>query len=350
MSSPAGPHYADDADCLAGLRIVDLTRLLPGPLATLRLAQWGAEVIKIEDPGEGDGARALWRSAAQERSGEPGPFFRELNAGKQLRRIDLHSEAGRAELLELVREADALVEGFRPGVMDRLGLGWDTLSAVNPRLVMVSISGYGQQGPWAQRAGHDINYIAMAGLLQQIATSKGEPALPNFQIGDLLGGTQAALSALLAALLGAQRSGRGRHIDISMSHELLRHQVVLRAGLAARGELPPPGRDLLSGGAPCYGLYRCGDGRYLALGALELKFWRNFCTALARPDWVQQHWSLGQAPGGAAALALRDEVEALLITRPLAHWLNLLEAADACVTPVLSLDEALAHPLFADES
>lgn len=334
-------------DALAGLRIVDLTRLLPGPLATLRLAQWGADVLKVEDPGEGDGARALWRTEAEAAAGEPGAFYRQLNAGKRVLRLDLRSAEGKAALLEELRGADALIEGFRPGVMARLGLGFETVSALNPRLVMVSISGYGQQGPWAQRAGHDINYIAMAGVLEQVASASGEIALPNFQIGDLLGGSQAATSALLAAVLAAQRTGRGRHVDISMTHEVLRHQVVVRTALEALGRVPPAGRDLLSGGVPCYGVYRTADGCHLAVGALELKFWQALCTALGRPQWERRHWSLGEAPGSAAALELRAQLQDLLAAQSLAHWVRLFDQVDACVTPVLRLDEALAHPLFA---
>lgn len=345
MSADVAPDPL--AGALAGLRIVDLTRLLPGPLATLRLAQWGAEVLKIEDPGEGDGARALWRTEAEAAAGEPGAFYRQLNAGKRVQRLDLRSDDGRAALLRHLRDADALIEGFRPGVMQRLGLGFEAVSALNPRLVMVSISGYGQLGAWSQRAGHDINYIAMAGVLEQVASAGGDIALPNFQIGDLLGGTQAALSALLAALLAAQRSGRGRHVDVSMTHEVLRHQVVVRTALEAQGRVPAPGRDLLSGGAACYAVYRTADARHIAVGALELKFWQALCKAMARPDWERRHWSLGETPGSAAALALRVEVQAVFAGQPLAHWVALFESVDACVTPVLRLDEALRHPLFA---
>ena len=179
---------------LAGLRILDLTRLLPGPLAARHLVQWGAEVLKIDDPGSGDPARDMLRSGADRKAGLDSAFYRDLNQGKKEQRIDLRSDAGREALLSLVDEADALLEGFRPGVMTRLGLGWDVLHARNPRLVMASITGYGQNGPFAQRAGHDINYIALAGVLGQIGTPRGDLVLPNFQIADLLGGTLAATS------------------------------------------------------------------------------------------------------------------------------------------------------------
>jgi alpha-methylacyl-CoA racemase len=335
---------------LAGIRVIDLTRLLPGPLATRRLAEWGADVLKIEGPadqGQDDGARHMGRTPDDIAAGRPSLTFRLLNDGKRLQQLDLREPAGRDALIDLVRDADVLIEGFRPGVMQRLGLGWDVLHAANARLVACAISGYGQAGPWSLRAGHDINYIAMAGVLEQIASIDGTIAVPNFQIGDLLGGTQAALSGVLAALVAAQRSGRGRFVDISMAHEVMRHHVLAAATLAATGRVPAPGRDLLSGGAPCYGAYAAADGRHLAVGALELKFWRALCQAIGRAEWSEKHWSRGLAPGSEDSMRLRDELAALFATQPLAHWTALFDAVDCCVTPVLRIDEARAHPLFA---
>ncbi len=335
---------------LTGVRVIDLTRLLPGPLATLRLAQWGAEVIKIEGPaeqGQDDPTRHMGRTRGDIAAGEPSLAFRMLNDGKQLRTLDLRDAAGREALLEAVLDADVLIEGFRPGVMDRLGLGWNVLHDANPRLVMCAISGYGQQSAWSQRAGHDINYIAMAGVLDQIGTPDGELAVPNFQIGDLLGGSQAALSGVLAALVAAQRTGLGRFVDISMAHEVLRHNVLATATLAATGRVVPAGRDLLSGGAPCYGVYRTSDGRHLAVGALELKFWQRLCEAIGKPQWASRHWTRGEAPGSDAAMALKQELAELFGAEPLAHWTALFDDVDCCVTPVLRLDETRVHPLFA---
>jgi len=334
---------------LAGIRVIDLTRLLPGPLATRHLAELGADVVKIEGPaeqGQDDPTRHMGRTRADIASERPSLGFRMLNAGKQLLRLDLREAAGRDALLSMVTSADVLIEGFRPGVMQRLGLGWPVLHATHPKLVVCAISGYGQSSVWSQRAGHDINYIAMAGVLEQIAGADGAIAVPNFQIGDLLGGTQAALAGVLAALVAAQRTGRGRFVDVSMAHEVMRHNVLAAATLATHGRLPPPGRDLLSGGAPCYGAYLTSDARHLAVGALELKFWRLLCQALGRPDWSDRHWSLGEAPGSAAALALRSELAAIFAAQPLAHWTALFENVDCCVTPVLRLAEAQAHPLF----
>ncbi len=339
---------SDEAGALAGITVIDLTRLLPGPLATKHLAEMGATVLKVEGPardGQEDGTRHMGLTRADREAGRPSLTFRWLNEGKQLREIDLRSDGGRAELLELLRGADLVVEGFRPGVMDKLGLGWSTLHALNPRLVMCAISGYGQRNAWSHRAGHDINYIAMAGVLEQIATIDGDVAVPNFQIGDLMGGTQAAVSGMLAALLAAQRSGKGRFVDISMTHEVWRHHVLARLTLQANGRMPAPGHDLLSGGAPCYGAYRCADGRFMAVGALEMKFWRALCEALGRPEWTERHWSRGLVPGSAESMAPRAEVAAVFASAPMAHWAALFEAVDACVTPVLRLDELAGHPV-----
>ena len=335
---------------LAGLRILDLPRLLPGPLATRHLVELGAEVIKIEGPegtDQDDGTRYMGLTRADREAGRTSLTFRTLNEGKTLMRLDLRSADGREQLIAMVREADALVEGFRPGVMDKLGLGWGVLHAANPKLVMCAISGYGQAGPWSHRAGHDINYIAMAGVLEQIATLDGDVVVPNFQIGDLLGGTQAAVAGLLAALLGAQRSGRGRFVDVSMTHEVKRHAVLAAITLAATGRVVPPARDLLSGRAPRYQVVRTADGRHMAVGALEINAWAAACAALEHPQWIERHWSKGLVPGSAESMALRAEVGAVFARRTMAEWAALFDGVDACVTPVLRLDEALAHPLFA---
>jgi crotonobetainyl-CoA:carnitine CoA-transferase CaiB-like acyl-CoA transferase len=245
-------------------------------------------------------------------------------------------------LLRLVRGADALIEGFRPGVLARLGLGWETLHAENPRLVLCSLSGYGQTGPLAQRAGHDVNYIAMTGVLDQTRAG-GAPAIPGLQLGDLLGGTLTALGMLLAALLAAQRSGEGRIVDVAMTDALLAHHFFAHAELDAGGA-PRAERSLLTGGVACYRVYATADGRHLALGALEHKFWKAFCLAAGLPQLVERHWACGEAPGSAAALDTIEQVAARIRERPLADWDAELAAADCCATPVLSPGEALAHP------
>jgi crotonobetainyl-CoA:carnitine CoA-transferase CaiB-like acyl-CoA transferase len=335
---------------LAGVKVLDVTRLLPGPLAARHLAEWGADVLKVDEPGIGDPARLMLALPGDAKAGGDSAFYREVNRGKTERRIDLRSAEGRDEFLSLVDDADAVLEGFRPGVMARLGLGWDVLHARNPRLVMASITGYGQQGPFSDRAGHDINYLALSGVLGQCGAADGTLTLANFQIADLLGGTLAATGSVLAALLGAARNGRGQHLDISMTREVWRHAVIARTEgrlwQAMTGRTPGPAQSLLNGGAACYGVYLCADGRHLAVGALEPKFWRAFCEAIGQPAWSARHWSAGELPGTPAARTTRDDVAALLATRPAGDWLAMTDPADCCVTPVLRLDEVRSHPWF----
>lgn len=330
---------------LAGLRILDLTRLLPGPAATMHLADFGADVIKVEDTGEGDYLRGFPPQVNNGEGARVNAIFEAVNRGKRSIRIDLKSAAGRDVLLELVDTADALVEGFRPGVMARLGLGWDVLHARNPKLVVCSLSGYGQNGPLALAAGHDINYLATSGVLDQIR-AQGKPAIPNLQLGDLLGGALSALSTLLVALLGAQRTGVGRYVDVAMTDGLLAHHFFAHAELDA-GSTPRAERSLLTGGAPCYRVYETADGGELAVGALEPKFWQAFCDAIGLPELKPHHWSLGETPGSEAALRTAQRVAERLRSRPLAHWIAVFERVDACVAPVLKPAEALAQPQFA---
>jgi alpha-methylacyl-CoA racemase len=326
---------------LRGIRILDLTRLLPGPVATMHLADMGAEVIKIEEPGAGDHARSMGPV-----KGEVSQFFVAVNRGKSFLRMNLKDPAQRDDFLRRVETADVVVESFRPGVMDRLGLGWPVLKQRNPKLVMCAISGYGQDGPLAQHAGHDINYIGTAGMLEQNAGADGTPVLPNLQIGDLLGGAQAAVQGILAALIGARTSGHGRFVDISMTDAVLAHNIMPLAAVNNTGKPAPAGRDLLTGGVPCYNLYRTSDSRFMAVGALELKFWEGLCDVLGRPELKRHHWSLGQEVGGVDAMAIKAELDAVFAQRSMAEWTDAFATADCCVTPVLRTDEALQHPLF----
>jgi len=324
---------------LSGLRVLDLTRNLPGPFATRLLADLGATIVKVEPP-EGDPARPL------------AALFEALNHGKECRTIDFRSSADLDRLRAWVQEADVLLDSFRPGVLQGLGLDAATLHALNPRLVMVSITGYGQHGPWAQKAGHDLNFMALSGVLDQMRAPTGELALSNVQWGDLAGGSAMACIAVLAAVFEAQKTGQGRHLDVSMVHGLHAQLVMPQATGAMLapllGRRPGAGEDLLNGVLPCYNLYATQDGRHLAVGALEFKFWKVACEVFERPDWVQRHWQRGQLPGSADCAALRAEVAQLVASQPLAVWSERFVQADACVTPVLTLEEAQAHPLFAD--
>lgn len=333
---------------LAGLRVLDLTRLLPGPAATMHLADFGADVIKVEDTGDGD---ALRRFPPLIGEGEAAfnAVFEAVNRNKRSICLDLKSAAGRDLLLRLVDGADALIEGFRPGTLDRLGLGWPTLHARNPRLVMCAISGYGQDGPLSQSAGHDLNYLALAGVIDQTrsaanpAADPAAPAIPSVQIADILGGTLASLSSLLIALLAAQRSGQGAYVDCAMSEAAFAHHFFAHGALDA-GVAPKAAAELLTGGVACYRCYLTADRQWLAVGALELKFWTNFCKAVGLPQLAARHWSLGEAAGTAAANETIAVVDAHLRTQTLAHWMDVLTGADACASPVLSPAAAKVQP------
>ena len=326
---------------LDGIRVLDLTRLLPGPVATQHLADMGAEVIKIEDPGIGDYARAMGPVR-----NEVSQFFIAVNRGKHFLRLDLKQPPQRDEFLRLVDTADIVIESFRPGIMDRLGLGWKVLKQRNPKLVMCAISGYGQDGPFAHLAGHDINYIGYAGMLEQNAGIDGVPALPNLQIGDLLGGAQTAVQGMLAALLRARTAGVGSFVDVSMTDAVFAHNIMPLVAVNNDGRPAPPARDLLTGGVPCYNVYRTSDGRFMAVGALELKFWEALCDALGRADLKARHWSRGQEIGGTDAMEVKAELGGIFARHTQAFWTTEFATIDCCVTPVLRADEAIRHPLF----
>ncbi len=337
MTEPAAPG----AGPLAGLRILDLTRLLPGPVATMHLADLGAEVIKIEDTGVGDYARTMG-PGAHAANGDS-LFFRVVNRNKKSLRLDLKQAAGVEVFMRLARDADVIFESFRPGVVDKLGIGYAAVRAINPRMVYCAITGYGQTGPWADLAGHDLNFIATAGLLDQIGTHDGQcsgaPAIPNLQIGDLLGGALTPLLGVLAAVIGAKTSGQGSHVDVAMTDAVLAHTIFPLVTTLMQGQPASRGADLLTGGVPCYGVYRTADDRYLAVGALEPKFWQALCAVVERPEL---------APFGLATDSegrrVKAELAALIASQPLAHWQPLVAAVDCCVTPVLRLDETLQHP------
>jgi crotonobetainyl-CoA:carnitine CoA-transferase CaiB-like acyl-CoA transferase len=316
---------------LAGVTVLDLTRLLPGPMATMHLADLGAEVIKIEDPGAGDYARAMGAM-----DGEASYFFKLVNRNKKSLVLDLKAADDREVLLGLVERADLLFEGFRPGVMARLGLDYANLSARNPALVMCSITGYGQSGPYAQRAGHDINYLGYAGVLDQMGVAGAAPALSNLQVADLLGGALTPLVGALAALVDARARGRGRQLDVAMTDAALAHNIFPMARLLAEGRPRARGADLLTGGVPCYNVYPTADGRHMAVGALEDKFWAQLCATLERPDLRPFGLSEGEA-----GERTRQALAAIFRSRTQAEWVALFDPVDCCVTPVLRLDEAL---------
>lgn len=316
---------------LSGIRILDLTRLLPGPVATLHLADLGADVIKIEDPGAGDYARSL--GTGKTTDGKDSAYFRMINRNKRGLCLDLKQSVGVEVFLRLARDADVIIESFRPGVVDKLGIGYNTVAELNPRIVYCAISGYGQDGPYRDLAGHDINYLGYAGILGQIGRTGGDPAIPNIQIADLLGGALTATTGILAAVIEAQRTGRGRHVDVAMTDSVLAHTYFAMLRLAESGHAAPAGGDVLSGGLPCYAVYRCRDGRHMAVGALEEKFWQGCCKVLERPDWLARQFDP----------ELREDMAQLFATRGRDEWASRFATVDCCVTPILSPEEALEN-------
>ncbi|NCF29229.1 MAG: CoA transferase [Gammaproteobacteria bacterium] len=320
---------------LAGIRVLDLTRLLPGPVCSLHLADLGADVIKIEDPGPGDYSR---HRKGGEKAG-PAPVFGQINRNKRSLKLDLKQADGVQAFMDLVAESHVVLEGFRPGVMARLGIDYARVRARNSGIVFCSISGYGQDGPLRDVAGHDINYCGYAGVLHQSGARGGPPTIPNLQIADLLGGALSAVMGILAALVDAQRSGEGRYVDVAMTDCTLAHNVVPFARATWEGEARPRGEDALNGGLPCYGVYETADGGYMALGALESKFWQAFCEAVARPDLIEHHMVSGET-----ADRVRGEVAQIFRSSSRDAWVERLAGVDCCASPVLSPAEARHHP------
>jgi alpha-methylacyl-CoA racemase len=317
---------------LSGLRVLDFSTLLPGPLATLMLAEAGAEVIKIERPG-GETMRGIppaWDGG--------GAAFAMLNRGKSGLVLDLKQQADRARLSPLLARADILVEQFRPGVMAGLGLGYDAVRKLNPRIVYCSISGYGQNGPRAIEAGHDINYIGATGLLALQPGPPAQPAPPPALIADIGGGSFPALINILLALRQRDQTGEGCHLDIAMSDAMFTFAWYALAVGAATGRYPGAGELSLAGGSPRYTLYPTKDGRLVACGALEQKFWDGFCETIGLGAPLRDDC--------ADAAATRAAVAEIIASRTAAEWQPLFAQADSCVTIVASLEEALRDPHF----
>jgi alpha-methylacyl-CoA racemase len=324
---------------LEGLRVLDLTRLLPGGFCSLLLADFGADVIKVEDTGLGDYVRWAPPAYAGVEPSARGALFLSLNRGKRSIRVDLKSEPGKAVLLRLVREADVLLESFRPGVLDRLGVGYERLRGENPGLVYCAISGYGQTGPNRDRPGHDINYLGLNGILGLSGEADGPPVSAAVQIADLGGGALMAVAGIMFALQERARSGQGQLVDCSMFDGSMSWLAMLAADALATGAAPRRGQTQLAGGIVCYRPYRCADG-YVTLGALEPKFWSTFCGGVGREDLTEHAFD---PPGSDAHRALCE----IFAARTREQWRAFAAEHDCCLEPVLELDEALESELAA---
>ncbi len=319
---------------LASLKVLDFSTLLPGPFASLLLADMGAEVLRIESPERLDLLR-VW--PPHDRGVSASHAW--LNRNKRSLALDLKQAEAVAVIHRLVREHDILLEQFRPGVMDRLGLGYEALKAINPRLIYVSISGYGQTGPYRDRAGHDINYLALSGLASYTGRRESGPLPLAMQVADLAGGSLHGVIGLLAAVIARQQTGQGQYVDVSMTDCAFSLNAMAGAGFLACGVEPAPEEQMLNGGS-FYDYYRSRDGRWFSVGSLEPGFMRQLCEALEKPELAAQGLSSKPEEQQALKRALQIEFE----TRDYAELCALFAGLDACVEPVLSLGEAVEHP------
>ena len=325
---------------LSDIRVLDLTRLLPGGFCSLLLADLGADVVKVEDTGLGDYIRwapPYYGDAEQEALGTRSAPYLALNRGKRSIRLDLKQEAGRDALLRLVGEFDVVLESFRPGVLDRLGCGYEAMREANPRIVYCPITGYGQTGRHAQRAGHDLNYLALVGLLSLTGEPGGRLIQSAGQIADIGGGALMAAIGVLAALRERDRSGEGQLVDVSMADGALSWLAMPAAAYLCDGRVPQRGAEQLTGGFVCYLPYEAADG-WVTCGALESKFWRRFCEATGHPELIDKQF---ERPGSEAWRQIAN----LFRSRTRAEWRAFNDEHDAMIEPVLDLRQALASEL-----
>jgi len=318
---------------LKNIVVLDLSRLLPGPLCSLFLADLGAEVIKIEDTEAGDYIR--WLPPLLD---DYGAVYHALNRNKKSIRLNLKMPEGKEIFKKLVNTADVVLESFRPGTMDRLGLGYNVLQENNPRIIYCAITGYGQDGPYKDKAGHDLNYISIAGLLGTCGESVKPPSMPGVQIADIGGGSLTALSAILLALYQREKTGRGQFLDVSMTDGCFSFLMHHLAESAARGSPHRRGKERLTGGLACYQVYRTKDNKYISIGALEPKFWANLLKILNREDLINLQFIEEEQE------RVREELQKVFITKTRNEWISLLSGNDLCVEPVYDLEEAGEDP------
>jgi crotonobetainyl-CoA:carnitine CoA-transferase CaiB-like acyl-CoA transferase len=309
---------------LAGIKVIDMSRLLPGPYCSMILADHGARVIAVE-------SRRFEKEAF---------FFKTVYRNKEHMTLDLKNKDGRKIFFNLVADADVFLEGFRPGVADRLGIGYEALSAINSGIVYCSISGYGQTGPWRDRPGHDVNFLATAGVLDMIGEAAGVPAIPAVQIADIAGGGMNAVTGILLALFDRTRTGRGQHIDISMSDGLLGFLMPPLSQLQARGRRPERGNSRFSHRYAWYNVYQTADDRYIAIGALEPRFWKTLCEHLQVPEYIDLQFDEDRRR------EIIDRLRSVFRAKPLSRWKTELDSLEICWSPVQTMEEALDDPLF----
>lgn len=318
---------------LQGVRILDLTRLLPGGYASQLLADLGAEVLKVEDPWQGDYLR--WMKPYLPGTKESALYW-SLNRNKKSLKLNLKSKEGQEAFLRLLVRYDIVLEGFRPGVMDSLGLSYQELKKNNPSVILCSISGYGQDGPYRLRSGHDINYMALSGALGLAGKSGEAPVSSAVQVADIGGGGLMAVIGILSAYISRQKTGRGQYIDVSMLDGVVSWMTMLYAQQAATDLTVKRGEGMLNGGQVCYGVYETKDRLFMSLGALEPKFWQKFCKSIDRPDLINKQFARDSN--------VAIEIERIFKSRTQDEWVNFFQDKDVCCEPILELSEARQHP------
>lgn len=322
---------------LNGIKILDFSRLLPGPMATKQLMQMGAEVIKIEHPNKPELTRLI-------------PPFEEgvsvsylmVNKGKEIRQIYFETAEGRNEIYELVKEVDVLIETFRPGTMQKLGYDYETLKAINPKLIYVSCTSYGQTGPYAHLAGHDLNFMAYSGLLANNKDLNGNITMPSFQVADLYGGTEQIINAVLLGIIQCSKTNKGDWFDISITE----------SSLAMNALLAPPiwyeqkelALDILSGKLPHYTIYKCLDEKFIVLAGLEDKFWQQVCEALNKVEWKSENLTTL-----IHRQDIREELIQIFQTKTRKQWIDFFKDKEVCFSPVLEFEETLTDPHFIEK-
>lgn len=318
---------------LEGIKVLDLSRYLPGPLCSQILADFGAEVIKVEDPRGGDLGRKLTPLI-----GDESARFYTVNRNKKSITLDLKNEQGQDIFKRLTSNSDIVIDQFRPGVMDKMGLGYSELKKVNDKIIYCALTGYGWSGPLRDAAGHDLNYLSLAGVTGLTGTRDGNPAMSGVQIADIAGGTLYAVIAILLALMSRTSSGQGQLCDVAMLDGTISLLAYTLGEWSGWGRLPERGDDVLTGGYACYSIYKTADHKFVSLGAVEDKFWQKFCVKLGREEYIKVQWEKKLQPGMIA------DIQNLMLGKTQAEWVKFFAQSDICFTPVLTLEEMAEHP------
>lgn len=318
---------------LDGIKVLDLSRYLPGPLCTQILADFGAEVVKVEDPSGGE----LGRQVPPYIEGESARFYT-VNRNKKSLSLNLKKQEGKEIFKKLSSKADIIVDQFRPGVMEKMGLGYENLKELNKRLIYCKLSGYGMTGPMCNNAGHDLNYLNIAGVTELTGNRDGDPAMCGVQIADTAGGSLFSVISILLAIAAREKTGEGQLCDVAMLDSAISLLAYTIGAWSGEGKLPQRGDDLLMGGYACYSIYECQDGKHIGLGAIEKKFWAEFCRRIDKEEYIEEQNNRGKQE------IIKADIKQIILQKSRDEWVEFFSDLDICFTPVLTLDEMAKHP------